>query len=73
MLVELHESASRTIYVFPVWALENVLELTRKVLQRSRLVLSHLTQPGAGASVESNGPLLHFEGDKIFLTFLVLR
>ena len=44
-----------------VWALENALEFTKKFLQRSHLVFSHLKKPGAGVSVF---------GTELFLPFI---
>ena len=61
-LVELHESFCLTLYVLPVWALEKVLESTRKFFQRSHLVLSHLKQPIACASVAGIALFLLLEG-----------
>jgi len=41
-----------TKYVLPVCALEKVWELTKKFLQISHLVLSHLKQPANGTAVD---------------------
>ena len=72
-LLEVQESVCRIKYVFPVWALENYLELTRKFLQRSHLVLSHLKQPRVDALVVSVELFLHFKGARISIKFLDLR
>ena len=72
-LLEVQESVCRIKYIFPVWALENDLELTRKFLQRSHLVLSHLKQPRADALVVSVELFLHFGGARISFKFLDLR
>ena len=50
---------------FASLALENVLEFTRKFLQRSHLVFSHLKQPGAGISVLGKELFLPLEGARI--------
>ena len=68
-----HESFWRTKYVLPVCALEKVWELTKKFLQRSHLVLSHLKQPANGTAVDWDDFFLHLEGAKISLRLLGLR
>ena len=45
----------------------------KKFLQRSHLVLSHLTQPTNGTAVDWDDLFLHLKGAKISLRFLGLR
>ena len=50
-----------------------MLELTKKLVQRSHLVFSHLKQPGAGVSMFGKEFFLPLEGARIYLRFFGLQ